>query len=143
MCDMTEHTAPVVLWPTLRYVDAPAAIAFLVEALGFREAAVFRDEAGDRIEHAELLWPGGGAGVMLSSAGGGGVTDELPPATGSVYIVTDDIDARFERARAAGATVVREPTDEDYGGRDFVVRDPEGVFWSFGTYAGSGTAAPA
>jgi uncharacterized glyoxalase superfamily protein PhnB len=42
----------------------------------------------------------------------------------------------FARATAAGATVVRAPRDEDYGSRDFVVRDPEGVFWCFGTYAG-------
>jgi uncharacterized glyoxalase superfamily protein PhnB len=26
------------------------------------------------------------------------------------------------------------PTDEDYGGRDYVCRDPEGHVWSFGTY---------
>lgn len=31
---------------------------------------------------------------------------ELPPGTGSVYLVTDQVDALFERARAAGATVV-------------------------------------
>jgi uncharacterized glyoxalase superfamily protein PhnB len=62
----------------------------------------------------------------------------LPPGTGSVYVVTDDVDGLFERARAAGATVVQEPRDEPYG-RGFTVRDPEGVFWSFGTYAGSGS----
>ena len=55
---------------------------------------------------------------------------------GSVYVVSADVDALFERATAVGAAVVRAPRDEDYGGRDFVVRDPEGVYWSFGTYAG-------
>ena len=46
-------------------------------------------------------------------------------------------DAVFERATAAGATVVQGLRDEDYGSRGFTVRDPEGVFWSFGTYGGA------
>lgn len=53
-----------------------------------------------------------------------------------VYVVTDRPDELFERATAAGATVVMAPTDQPYGSRDFCVRDPEGVFWSFGTYRG-------
>jgi uncharacterized glyoxalase superfamily protein PhnB len=47
----------------------------------------------------------------------------------------DEPDALFERATGAGAEVVMEPTDQDYGSRDFTVRDPEGNLWSFGTYA--------
>jgi uncharacterized glyoxalase superfamily protein PhnB len=51
-----------------------------------------------------------------------------------VYVVVDDPDALFERMRNAGIEVVMEPTDQDYGSRDFIVRDPEGNLWSFGTY---------
>ncbi|MGX7676636.1 VOC family protein [Plantactinospora sp. DSM 117369] len=47
----------------------------------------------------------------------------------------------YARAVAAGAEVVQEPRDTDYGSRDFLVRDPEGNRWSFGTYRGA--AAPA
>ena len=55
--------------------------------------------------------------------------------TGGVYIVVDgDVDGHCARARAAGAKILREPTDEDYGGRDYVCLDPEGQMWSFGTY---------
>ena len=61
---------------------------------------------------------------------------DLASGTGSIYIVTDDPDNLFERARRAGARVVRELRDEDYCSRGFTVRDPEGVYWSFGTYAG-------
>ena len=53
----------------------------------------------------------------------------------TVYVVVDEVDPLFERARDAGAEVVLEPTDQDYGSRDFTVRDPEGNLWSFGTYA--------
>ncbi|GAA4632167.1 VOC family protein [Actinoallomurus vinaceus] len=123
------------IWPALRYKDAHAAIRFLVDAFGFEEVAVYEND--DRVEHAELRAPGGG-GVMLGSAAR---TDspiaDLPPGTGSVYVVTDEPDALYERAVAAGATVVQGLRDEDYGSRGFTVRDPEGVFWSFGTYAGA------
>jgi uncharacterized glyoxalase superfamily protein PhnB len=44
------------------------------------------------------------------------------------------VDALHERAKAAGAEVVMEPMDTDYGSRDFAIRDPEGNLWNFGTY---------
>lgn len=134
---MTNNTtAPAVLWQTLRYDDGPAAIDFLVKAFGFEVRARYAGERENSIAHAELRWPGGG-GVMLGSGDGGEL--QLPVGVGSTYIVLDSadaVDALFRSAVAAGAQVVREPRDEGYGGRDFVVRDPEGVFWSFGTYAG-------
>jgi uncharacterized glyoxalase superfamily protein PhnB len=124
------------MWPSLRYADAPAAIRFLVDAFGFKEAAVYPGQTEGTIDHAELVWPSGG-GIMLGSARAGSVLAELPSGTGSIYIVTDEPDALFERASAAGATVVRGLKDEEYGSRGFTVRDPEGVYWSFGTYAGA------
>mgnify|MGYP000712310490 CR=1 FL=1 len=48
----------------------------------------------------------------------------------------DAADALHERAVAAGATITQGLRDEDYGSRGFTCRDPEGVYWSFGTYAG-------
>jgi uncharacterized glyoxalase superfamily protein PhnB len=123
------------IWPSIRYSDAHAAIRFLVDAFGFERVAVY--ETGDRVDHAELRWPGGG-GVMLGSASREDSSIAgLPAGTGSIYVVTDDVDGLFKRARAAGATVVQEPRDESYGA-GFTVRDPEGVFWSFGTYRGAG-----
>jgi uncharacterized glyoxalase superfamily protein PhnB len=132
----TTRTHPhTTVWPTLVYGDARAAIRFLVDAFGFEVTALHPPEGDEPVQHAELRWPDGG-GVMLGSVREGGVLDGLPPGTGSVYVVVTDPDSLFARATAAGATVVRAPRDEDYGSRDFVVRDPEGVFWCFGTYAG-------
>jgi uncharacterized glyoxalase superfamily protein PhnB len=51
-------------------------------------------------------------------------------------VVTAAPDALFERAKAAGAEIIFEPQDQDYGSRDFAARDPEGNRWSFGTYRG-------
>ncbi|GIF96412.1 VOC family protein [Catellatospora citrea] len=120
------------VWPCLTYTDAHAAIAFLEEAFGFKTTAVHG--AGPTVEHAELRWPPGG-GIMLGSPRPDNVQD-IPAGQGLVYLVTDQPDALFARAVAAGATVLRELRDEDYGSRGFSVRDPQGVIWSFGTYSG-------
>ncbi|MDQ1445077.1 MAG: hypothetical protein QOI20_1541 [Acidimicrobiaceae bacterium] len=141
----TQTNAPTV-WPALRYADAKAAIRFLVDAFGFQETLVVPGEGegepgaegkGVRdVVHAELRWPEGG-GVMLGSTEfTEGVHAELPAGSASVYVVTDQPDALFERATAAGAAVVQGLRDEDYGSRGFTVRDPEGNYWSFGTYRG-------
>ena len=54
--------------------------------------------------------------------------------TMSVYCVVTDVDAHFARAKAAGAEITREPVTQDYGGRDYTAKDPEGHVWTFGTY---------
>ena len=43
-----------------------------------------------------------------------------------VIFRTDDVDATFERIRAAGAEVLQEPIDQPYGVRDCAFRDPAG-----------------
>jgi uncharacterized glyoxalase superfamily protein PhnB len=130
----TQRTATV--WPTLTYRDARAAIRFLVDAFGFEEVVSYPGADESTVSHAELRWPAGG-GVMLGTARADSVIADLPPGTGSIYVVTEDPDTLFERARAAGARVVQELHDTDYGSRDFAVRDPEGVYWNFGTYPGA------
>jgi uncharacterized glyoxalase superfamily protein PhnB len=75
---------------------------------------------------------------MLGSARAEDTEDSWPlrPGTFGAYVVTDDPDGLFARATAAGAKVLRELHDTDYGSRDFAVLDPEGNLWSFGTYRG-------
>jgi uncharacterized glyoxalase superfamily protein PhnB len=128
---MSDNTPPPQVWPTLRARDARALIRFLVDVIGFEEIAVYGD--GDRVDHAQLSWPLGG-GIMLGSARDD-EDDEWPlrPGTFGAYVVTDDADALFARAKQAGAEIIRELTDTDYGSRDFGIRDPEGNLWSFGT----------
>jgi len=133
---MTDMTPAPQVWPTLRARDARTLIAFLIEAFGFEETAVYGD--GDTVHHAELAWPPGG-GIMLGSAPNEPVADDswpLQPGTFGAYVVTDEPDALFERATKRGATVIRGLHDTDYGSRDFAVRDPEGNHWSFGTFRG-------
>ncbi|GHI93626.1 MULTISPECIES: VOC family protein [Streptomyces] len=48
-----------------------------------------------------------------------------------VIFTTDDVDATFERVRAAGAEVLQEPADQPYGVRDCAFRDPAGNMLRF------------
>lgn len=127
--------------PNLRYADAPRAINFLCEAFGFERKAIYLDEQ-DRavVQHAQLSW--GNCLVMLSSATEGEFAKatqmktvaEAGGCTGSLYLIVDDVDAHADRAQAAGADIVQGPSDQDYGGRGYTARDPEGNVWSFGSY---------
>lgn len=125
--------APTV-WHCFRCTDSRVVIDWLVQALGFVETVSHTE--GGRIVHAELLWPEGG-GVMLGDGGRGDDDPHpTPPGTGLAYVVTADSDAVYQRARAAGAEIVMEIHDTDYGDHTFSARDPEGNAWSVGQYRG-------
>jgi uncharacterized glyoxalase superfamily protein PhnB len=122
--------------PFLSYEDAPAALDWLERAFGFKRKEVHAGENGT-VVHAEMRFADGM--VMLGSAGENDLGMKTPKELGAVnqgvYVIVDErIDEHYERAVAAGAEVVRPIHDTDYGSRDYIVRDPEGNLWSFGTY---------
>jgi uncharacterized glyoxalase superfamily protein PhnB len=123
------------IFPTLRYRDADAALAWLEDVFGFEEKAVHRDDDGV-VVHAELRL---GTGlIMLGQHRPGGffgdaeLTPETSPA--AVYVVLEDVDAHHARAKEKGADVFRDLVEQDYGSREYGARDLEGNRWSFGTY---------
>jgi uncharacterized glyoxalase superfamily protein PhnB len=126
---MAEQTFTQTIYPALSYKDASTAIDWLCRAFGFERHAVHEGEGG-AVEHAELSIEG--AFIMLGTEGAGSL--DWPSGHASNYIVVDDPDGHYERARAAGAEIVIELRDEDYGSRGYTARDPEGNLWSFGTY---------
>jgi uncharacterized glyoxalase superfamily protein PhnB len=130
---MTTNTfvAPDIV-PFMRYGDARAAIEWLERVLGFETLAVHAGE-GEAIAHAVLRF-GTGAIQLSSPRGGESARAEHTMGLGGLYLVVDDPDTLYARAKAAGAEITRKLTDEDYGSREFSVRDPEGNSWSFGTY---------
>jgi uncharacterized glyoxalase superfamily protein PhnB len=133
---MSESTPNPIVWPCLRYDDACGGIEFLKKAFGFEDTLVVPGEGDGDVVHAELRWPGGG-GVMLGTTEyREGVHADMQAGSGWIYVVTDEPDALYERAMAAGATEVQGLYDADYGSRGFTVTDPEGNHWSFGTYRG-------
>ncbi|MFQ5665813.1 MAG: VOC family protein [Candidatus Binatia bacterium] len=139
MTDNAANTKATVI-PAVRYRDAPAAIEWLCHAFGFEKLLVVPGERGT-IVHAQLVF--GNGMIMLGSSGAhGGGFDELvtTPAevggigTQSTYVIVRDADKHYARAVAAGAQIVMDIKDEDYGGRGYSCRDPEGHVWSFGTH---------
>lgn len=116
------------IYPTLRYDDATAAIAFLTSALGLIEQSVHSDSGV--VAHAELSH--GDGVVMIGSRGPEPGAFDTGRAV--IYLVVDDVDAHHDRAVAAGAEIVMGLTDQPYGSREYAVRDPEGNVWCVGTY---------
>ena len=133
---MSEFRCTVI--PSHRYRNAPAAIDWLCQVIGFTRHAVHEGENGT-IGHAELAL--GNGMIMLGSAkddeygrGFKSPQDLGGIETRSVYIVVPDADAVYARAVAAGAVIVRPLQDTPYGSREFGMKDPEGHSWSVGTY---------
>jgi uncharacterized glyoxalase superfamily protein PhnB len=139
----TEAAAPTFeapdVIPTMRYRDARAAIDWLERAFGFERHAVHAGDDG-LVHHAELRF--GSGMIMLGSARDDDYPVKTPAdvgaTTASAYVIVQDADAHYARAKGAGAEIIRELTDQDYGSRDYSARDPEGHVWSFGTYRPTG-----
>lgn len=124
--------------PALRYRDAPAAIEWLCRAFGFEKHAVHEDGRGG-IAHAQLTF--GRGMIMLSSArdDAWGRRIAMPGDIGdretqAPCVIVTDADAHYAQAMAAGAAIMDPLADQDYGGRGYSCRDPEGHLWWFGTY---------
>jgi uncharacterized glyoxalase superfamily protein PhnB len=120
------------VYPYLRVHSAGEAIEFYGRAFGAKELYRLTEPSG-RIGHAEIKI--GPATLMLS--------DEFPEAgipgprtlggtTFSLHLHVEDVDAVFEQALKAGATVVRPLKDQFYGERSGTVRDPFGHEWLLG-----------
>lgn len=126
--DITIHYA------FLPHTDAEAALGFYRDTLGF--------EVRQDVGYEDMRWltvgPVGQPGtaiVLHPPAVDPGITEEerrvildliAKGSYGALTLATDDLDDLFARLEAAGADVVQEPTDQDYGVRDCAFRDPSG-----------------
>jgi uncharacterized glyoxalase superfamily protein PhnB len=114
--------------PYLLYDDAGAALDFLSRAFSFEETRRTTSSNG-QVSHAEMRYRGGeihlGQPSQPSSPRRYGGTTVL------LYVYVDDVDAHCAQARAAGAEILDEPEDQDYGERRYHSRDPEGHSWYF------------
>ena len=117
--------------PYLHYHDPNAALDFLTRAFGFTLRFAHRGDGG-RVLHAQVGV--GDTSFMLGPAQQdfrSAAASALPALHSSVWCYVDDADAHCERARAAGATILREPTDQPYGVREYDALDQEGQEWYF------------
>ena len=128
--------------PAMRYRNCLAAIEWLCTALGFEKNAVYMGE-GDTVAHAQLTF--GNGMIMLGSVPKADDTtvhgklmvqpDEIDMReTQTACLIVSDADAIYASAKAAGAAMLMDLKEVDYGGKAFTCRDPEGHVWSIGTY---------
>ena len=117
------------------YRDPRAALAWLERAFGFETSMLIEGPDGDaRSMHAEMSIDGRGR-IMIGSEWADGI--KRPASVGgantcNVHVhLAGGIDAHCERARAAGAEIMAEPSDQFYGDRSYRARDLEGHVWTF------------
>ena len=133
---MGEPTTTDIM-PTFRYRDVDAALRWLIDVLGCEEHVLMR--AGEGVAHGELRY---GTGMMMVASfpdqtGASGKVPELDLGHSATYLINDSddvVERTWERALAAGAPVVDEFHHAPYGGTSFTVRDPEGNYWTVGSY---------
>lgn len=134
-------------WPRLSSAlyceNAREAIAWYQRAFGFT-VEIIVDAPDGSVMHSEIRY--GEAMVMVSEGGAAhaarfGVTGRAPKVAGGIntqtlFLYVDDVDAHCAQARAAGATVTMDLTDNDYGpdywcDRSYGCVDPDGHLWWF------------
>ena len=119
--------------PVLTYQDIQAAHDFLVNAFGFTGGGVDRNADGQPV-HGEVR--AGDATIWLHRVTAEhGLTSPLASdvANSGLFVYVDNVDAHYDRARAAGAIIDSQPVDQPYGQREYGARDPEGHRWWFAT----------
>jgi PhnB protein len=131
---MAINVEPAVM-PHLVVGDAAAAIDFYVKAFGAEEVGRVPRPDGKIVNAAVRL---NGSTVMLNddfpeTCGGKSMTPlSLGGTPVTIHLVVADVDAKFQRAVDAGATVVVPLEDQFWGDRYGVVEDPFGHRWSLG-----------
>lgn len=135
---MGDQTAEEVTFagfvPYLNYEDAGAAMDWLAKVFGFEERSRYVDADG-MVQQGEMR---AGAAELWMSGHGPGHWDGLGRRPDSwIGVWVDDVDAQYERVRAAGVEA-EAPVDKDYDVRTFAVTDPEGYSWGFMKRLGTG-----
>lgn len=124
-----DTTTYPTLSPYMFYADVGGAIDFLCTAFGFRERMRQQDQDGT-IRHAEVQYRD--AVVMIGCPPDYQNPQQLGGhVTVGIYVYVDDVEAHYERAKAAGAHIQDAPQDQSYGVRSYGALDPEGHQWWF------------
>ncbi len=119
-----------ILIPHIVYQDVAAAIDWLTKAFGFAEHFRYGDPAQGAQMHLGNAW------IMLSSTRPGRATPAQAGGwTQSLTIFVDDVDAHYRRSKAAGARIVEDLHETEYGELQYAVDDLDGHLWIFSRHA--------
>src|ERR1700758_2727088 len=116
---------PATVIPVLVYPDVRAAVDWLGAAFGFAE----RTRIGE--SHRAQMSIGADGAMIVADAAGERKPPQAEIVTHHIHVPVGDVDAQFERARAAGAKVLDSPVDREYGERECTVEDLAGHRWQF------------
>jgi uncharacterized glyoxalase superfamily protein PhnB len=132
MPESEAHSVPAFIdaIPVLPCSDIRAAHDFLVEVVGLASGGLVEHEG--QVVHGEVR--AADRRFWLHEVGGGLTTPATARTrTSGIVLHVRDVDAHYRHAKAAGATILREPTDEDYGQREYGLRDLDGHDWYIAT----------
>jgi uncharacterized glyoxalase superfamily protein PhnB len=116
--------------PYLYYRDVDAAMKFLSKAFGFRKYGTEMRGPDGKTSHAAIQF--GNSMVMLGRPPMKYRNPkQLGQTTQSLYINVENVDKHFQRAKKAGATIIQEIENTEYGHRRFLAADLEGHEWAF------------
>ena len=129
---LTNHSVPAdIILPHIVYQDVAEAIEWLKQTFGFSEHYRY----GDPVNGAQLRL--GEAWIMVreSRAPGAKTPAQLGYGTQSLTVFIQDVDEHFRRTKAAGAKIVEELHETEYGERQYGVQDIDGHHWLFARHA--------
>jgi uncharacterized glyoxalase superfamily protein PhnB len=121
--------ADVVL-PHLVYRDVEAAIAWLSSVFGFAEHYRYGEPVNGAQMHLGDAW------IMVSGERAGRASPaRIGFTTQSLTVFVEDVEAHFEKAKAARAKIVEELHETEYGELQYGVEDLDGHHWLFSRHA--------
>jgi len=119
-----------IVLPHIVYRDVASAIAWLDRTFGFIEHYRYGDPANGAQMHLGEAW------IMLRQARpGSGSPGQLGYATQSLTIFVEDVEAHLQRTKSAGAKIVEELHQTEYGELQYGVEDLDGHHWLFSRHA--------
>jgi PhnB protein len=138
----------------LSYEDVGAAAAWIADAFGFRETGRWTEPDG-WVTHANMELGGGVCMLGWPSPDyqspkhhaevceQARTWSQTPDVVDGVLVYVDDVESHYERARAAGATILSEPEESlAIGQRQYRAADLEGHRWMFAEPTGAAASRP-
>jgi uncharacterized glyoxalase superfamily protein PhnB len=118
--------------PAIRVRDMAPALAFYLDKVGFTlerggpkddNSAVARGDARLMLETAEDMYSDGYNQAIRGRLGS--------PSAIALYIEAPDLEALYDRVRAAGVRVLDPIADRPWGQSEFTIEDPDGTWLTF------------
>lgn len=119
-----------IILPHVVYEDVAEAVSWLTKVFGFSEHFRYGEPAGGAQMHLGNAW------IMVHRARPGSATPaQLGQGTQSLTVFIDDVEAHYERVKSAGARIVEELHETEYGEFQYGVEDLAGHHWLFSRHA--------